>query len=867
MAEAERRVRIFISSPTDVTVERERAEAVIAALSAELQAKGEIALEAIRWEDAWFTAAEHFQSQIPKPSDCDLVVCLFWKRLGTELPESFARADGSLRTGTEWEFEEALEGAKARPEKVPDIFVYRKTAEITFAEKSVDLERAQKRALDAFWDKWFRSEDGHFLAAFTPFETTDDFASVLRRHLERWLADRRGRGRWSLNLQGSPFRGLAAFDEDHAAVFYGRRRQVEQARARLISAAEAAGGLPFLLILGMSGAGKSSLLRAGLVPRLLAPEATPSVARWRRLVVTPSSLRAEPLDGLARALLAPEVLPELAAGDFVGAEALALLFRSAPETAPRPLLKALDRWAVRLAAAAGNGAPPLTGLLLGLDQFEEFFAWPEAAQRAFLALLGALLRSRRVWVAATLRSDFYPLLQRDPMLLALKEAGRSLDLAPPGEGQLAEIIEAPAAAAGLTYESDPATNESLADKLLAEAQGANALPLLQFALHELYETRERDSNLLRLAAYAAMGGLPGAIERRAEAALRALPREEQQALPEVVRALADPAEEAGEGHPDVARRVPLAAFAEGSVPRRLVEALVAARLVTASGAGAELRVAHEAIFTHWARAQAILDASRDDRRLRRLVEREARLWAEGGRRPVDLLRGGRLLQARELQARQPAELVAAADYLDVSAAAAERETRRRRNSVLAVIVGLSLLLLLAVGASFYAFDQEAEAQRQASIAEERALSLEKQNKEIAELGGRLNKALAALVQSIQTNHDNHILSATVIAKSLNSINDLTVLTLTRNLSESAIEDYIAESIKEIDEIYQEYHVYELEYGPNSMISLRYYRAMQELNFAKLYIFVGDSDKAREHYTEFIKLCDSLLETLVEPCSW
>lgn len=717
MAAAEHSIRVFLSSPTDVTAERERAQEVVQACSAELESKGELRLEIVRWEEAWFTAAEHFQSQIPRPSHCDLVVCLFWKRLGTELPPAFARTDGALRTGTEWEFEEALEGAKASPKKTPDIFVYRKTAPID--GPTSELDRAQLRALEAFWQRWFRSEEGHFLAAFTPFGSTDDFAVAFRRHLERWLADRQGGGRWSIALQGSPFRGLAAFDEGHAAVFFGRRRSVEQARARLIAAAESKDGLPFLLILGMSGAGKSSLLRAGLVPRLMAPDVTPGIARWCRLVVTPATLGVDPFLGLARALLQADVLLQSGGGDAGGAEALANALRAAPDAAYGSIVAALDRWSNRLAGTAGHGAPPVTGLLFCIDQLEELFTWPETLRQSFLMLLHTLLRSGRVWVAATLRSDFYPLLQHEAGLLALKESGRSLDLTPPDKSQLAEIIEGPAAAAGLSYEVDPLSKDSLADRLLAEAVGANALPLLQFALHELYEARETETGQLRLDAYHSMGGLPGAIERRAEATLSALPADEQQALPDIIRALADPAE-AGEDRPEVARLVPLEQFAQGTASRRLVEALIAARLLTATGDRheADVRVAHEALFTHWTRARAILEATREERQLRRLIEQQAKAWSESEHNPEDLLRGGRLLRASELQARRPSDFSATQTFLAASGAAAAREGRRTRRRLTTVIASLSLLLVLACGAMIFAFEKSDESQSRMAVAEQ-----------------------------------------------------------------------------------------------------------------------------------------------------
>src|SRR5690606_4557344 len=147
---------------------------------------------------------------------------------------------------------------------------------------------------------------------------------------------------------------------------------------------------------GMSGAGKSSLLRAGLLPRLTQPGATPGIESWRALTVTPAALGEAPFLGLAQALAA--VLPEPAAGDFARPEALARLWSEGSALAPQPLLAALER---------AGGA----GLLLALDQLEEVFAWPAEARQGFAALLRALLESGRVWLLATLRSDFYPLLQ------------------------------------------------------------------------------------------------------------------------------------------------------------------------------------------------------------------------------------------------------------------------------------------------------------------------------------------------------------------------------------------------------------------------------------------------------------------------
>jgi hypothetical protein len=108
------RYRVFLSSPSDVEIERDRAELVAKRLNAERIDHPQ--LEVVRWELEYYGADASFQDQIPKPSACQLVVCIFWKRIGSELPENYARPDGTIPTGTEYEFEEALQAAAAHPE-------------------------------------------------------------------------------------------------------------------------------------------------------------------------------------------------------------------------------------------------------------------------------------------------------------------------------------------------------------------------------------------------------------------------------------------------------------------------------------------------------------------------------------------------------------------------------------------------------------------------------------------------------------------------------------------------------------------------------------------------------------------------------
>lgn len=701
--------RIFLSSPSDVAPERERAEKVVRALAADLPG---VELQVVRWEDLYYSAASTFQTQIPKPSDCDLVVCVFWKRLGSELPTAFNGPDGNARTGTEYEFEQAIAAAREREPPSPDIFVYRKTAPITYREETLEQERAEKRALDAFWSRWFRNEEGHFLAAFDTFDTTDEFAARFERHLERWIEDRRRKVDWDIATRGAPFRGLEAFDDRHAAVFFGRRRVVEIARARLMAAAEA--HYPVLFVLGASGAGKSSLVRAGLVPRLSQPDATqPLVGSWRSLTVTPARLGEDMAAGLAQALYAPGVLPELMDGDYRDPSALALLLSTNPELGVTPIRGALDRWSAALVRSEGFTAPPVTGLLLVVDQIEELFQRPPTVRHHFAALLDALLRSGRIWLVATMRSDFYETLQGDPDLLRLKQRGRDLDLPPPAAADVRDIVEGPARAAGLTYERDD--RRDLAELLEAEGAVPGALPMLQYALLSLYELREPATGLMRLADYDRLGGAAGALAARAEAVYARLTPEVQAAFPAVIRALVT-VDLVAEQRGATARTTPIDDFPDGTPARALVEALLEQRLLTAfdrSGDrfGALVRVVHESLFDRWPRAAQQIATDRRDLDTRARLEQAAELWeaALPQDKPQRLLRDLPLAEGADLAHRWQGTL---APTLTAFIAASERAARARGRRAWALAgVTMASLAVLAGAATWFGLEATAERRR------------------------------------------------------------------------------------------------------------------------------------------------------------
>ena len=280
-------VRVFVSSPYDVAAERGRARAVAAKLNA--QYAGIVAFETVLWEERFYTADKSFQPQIDDPAKCDIVVSIFWTRIGTEPPADFPRMrDGRpYPSGTGYELLTALEHSKQ--EGVPDVYVFRKTADarIPVADPARRLEaEKQLDALEAFWREWFRADTGQFKTAFQNFTNTDEFEQQLELLLRQWLETR---GVLQRNLvwpkeKGSPFRGLAPFEAAHADVFFGRDRVIDDARRRLTIAAER--GTPFLQIVGAPmrradprfGSPTMRFLRAGPVQGTRRKRAATSIA-------------------------------------------------------------------------------------------------------------------------------------------------------------------------------------------------------------------------------------------------------------------------------------------------------------------------------------------------------------------------------------------------------------------------------------------------------------------------------------------------------------------------------------------------------------------------------------------------------------
>jgi len=712
-----RKLTFFISSPGDVYEERTLAQRVMDRLQSEFA--GRAVLEPVFWEHEPLLATDTFQTQISKPSDADVMVAILWSRLGTRLPKQFTREDGSrYDSGTEFEFEDAVRGFEENGK--PQLLVYRKTAKasVQLDDENALMERIeQKKKLDNFINRWFHdTEEGTLKAAFHPFESPSEFELVLERHLrkiiERALPEAAGRevAATAVWKKGSPFRGLQSFDFEHAPIFFGRTKAIGDVLEALRR--QASEGCAFVLVLGMSGGGKSSLARAGVMPMLTQPGVIEGVGMWRRAIYRPSDVRGDLFLGLATALLKenglrlPDMTPE----------EMGEVLRQSPTAALALIKTSLAQDAADLARKGQGGKTPQARLALLVDQMEEIFTqdWVTDKDRErFVECLDKLSRSDRVWVVATFRSDLYPKCATLPKLVELKEGSGQYDLMPPTATEIGQMVRLPTRAAGLRFEEDPSSNERLDDMLRdAAAARPELLPLLQFTLQELYE-RRREDGTLTLEAYHELGGVEGSLAKRAEAVYEKLPPKVKEALPKVLEKLVHVRSGAQEA---IGRRRAQMEDFDNPEQKELVDAFIEARLfVTELDEDvAAVMVTHEALLWHWPRVQEWVEQNRENLRVHSRISAAAERWIKENRNPDLLLPHGKPLEeGRSLIEAEVTLNVYERAFIEDSLGA----ERKRRNIKRAVVAMLAVMAVTATGGAIVATQQKKIAEEQRARAE------------------------------------------------------------------------------------------------------------------------------------------------------
>lgn len=431
---------------------------------------------------------------------------------------------------------------------------------------------------------------------------------------------------------GSPFRGLEAFQENHAAIFFGRVQATAQLRELVMT--QAAHGCPMALVLGPSGSGKTSLVRAGLLPQLMAgaTRSDEPIGLSSTVYLDCADLGSGTLfQALAGALIDADINGEPL---FPGASADSLGQRLASDP---------DAVAAELRSRACSRAS--VGVFV--DRLEAVFRAQSDEASRFMQVLEVLAKSNCLLVLMACRNDFYPEVMAQLVLLELKSRGGHFDVLPPDGAEIAQIVRQPALATGLTFEKDASTGASLDDVLCDAARGnSDMLPLLQYTLNELYRQREVDG-ALKFAVYRQLGGIEGAVGVRAEQVVSALSQPEIEALPHVLSLIVNIGEDQGAV---TSRRSPLSML-RNDYERQLVRVMVEARLFVSELAGdvPSFGVAHEALLRQWPRVVEWIERHRNALQLRTRIGAQASRWLEAGRKKDLLLpHGTQVSQAADL---------------------------------------------------------------------------------------------------------------------------------------------------------------------------------------------------------------------------
>lgn len=464
----------------------------------------------------------------------------------------------------------------------------------------------------------------------------------------------------------NPYKGLRSFTETDALDFHGRSALIDELL-------EAVGAHPLVAVVGPSGSGKSSVVRAGLVP----------------------ALRAGGLPG-SRGWLITDMFP----GSYPFQELEAALLRVAVERPPGLIddLTGDNRGLLR----ATKQILPLddSQLMLIIDQFEELFSAvaSEETRRLFLESLLTVARDERsrVKVVVTIRADFFDRPLEYPEFGDLVGDGL-VAVTPPTEEGLAQAIAAPARGVGIELEP------GLVGEMIHQVEGQpGPLPLLQYALTELFNRRE--GNLLTIDAYRATGGVLGALGGRAEELYKELSPQAKEVARQLFLRLVTVDELSGNTRRRV-RRTELKGLAidQGALDTVLHQ-FGSFRLLSYDRdpvtRGPTVEVAHEALLREWDRLAGWIDGERENLLVQRRISGAAREWVDSRNDPSFLLRGGRLEQAERWEVQTGiVPSTEEAEFLEASRRLRHAEAttaRRRRRMVTGLIAaGLAVATLLA----------------------------------------------------------------------------------------------------------------------------------------------------------------------------
>ena len=510
-------------------------------------------------------------------------------------------------------------------------------------------------------------------------------AAELCADLEPLLPSRTGR---SLAGDESPYPGLTAFQESDANRFFGRKQDIASMVARLRDQ-------PLVGVVGPSGVGKSSFVRAGVVPALKS-----SGEPWEVLIVRPGRY---PLAALAASL---DQMRDTRDSNPIIADDPTFLLRNEPGT-----------FGARLRARARRRR---TQILVFVDQHEELYTLVSDAQErmAFTACLAGASDdpSGPVRVVVAMRSDFLDRAAEDRRFVEELTRGL-LFLQPPSRAGLEEALIQPLEMVGYSFEAGVV--HAMLETLEATP---GALPLLQFSAAKLWDARDKQRRVLTRDSYLAMGGVAGALATHADEVLSAFSAPDQKVVRAIFQRLVTPERTRALVDATDLRDI-------GSDVDRVIANLVGARLLvvqTRSDGGGAVEIVHESLIKSWPQLQRWLDENQEDAAYLAQVRAAAKQWDAKGRPQGLLWRGEAMEEARLWRSRYQGELPPREDdFLREVIALGTRATRVKRRLVIAGFIILSALgtaagagLLIVREAKLAAVENEAKAKAAADAKEQ-----------------------------------------------------------------------------------------------------------------------------------------------------
>ncbi len=525
----------------------------------------------------------------------------------------------------------------------------------------------------------------------------------------------------------NPFKGLAAFSETDTDVFFGRTAIVDELADVLRRRGVAA-------LVGPSGSGKSSVMRAGLLPRCRAAGA----------YVTTMVPGTRPLDELEIALTRVAPTPLVGLADELATESgrLATVLRSITDD-------------------------PNREVVLAIDQLEELFTLSMPVERdRFLDVLTEAIddATAPIRVVTTCRADFLGRVLDHPVAGRLLR-DRTVLITPLSTDELYEAVVGPAEHAGV--EVEPA----LVAQIVGDAAGAaGSLPMVQYVLTEVFEAAS-DEGSMTLDDYQRLGGVNGALAQRAEEVYGGLSPDDQDAARRLFTRLIAP------GNSSAATRRRARRSELTTVPEQVIAEFGRARLLSfdrdPTTREPTVEVSHEALIRHWPRLVAWIGDESDGLRLLGHVTTASAEWIQAGRDPGALYRGARLVAAEQWAEDHREELSdVETEFIDTSGAARDADERRERRSLTrlrGLAVGLAVFLVVAMVAAGLAVTARQRADDRAAEAAET-----RRTAEVAALAGNArvlaaDEPLAAMLLSVEASGRSSASEPAVAAALLDSL--------------------------------------------------------------------------------------------------